>query len=85
MAAETAVGALLDWSASFLFPSTLISDVPTHCRNEILCTLIKKQRTVHPFTLPYAPWSNGGIERLGKGLIRMARSLLSELHMRYDE
>ena len=39
----------------------------------------------HHFTLPYAPWSNGGIERLGKELLRVFRSVVSELQMRLEE
>lgn len=39
----------------------------------------------HHVTLPYCPWSNGAVERLGKELLRVARSVLSELKMRASD
>lgn len=53
--------------------------------NATLRMLDKGLRTPHHFTLPYFPWSNGAIERLGKELLRVARSILSELQQRSDE
>lgn len=85
LAAETAADVLIDWSASFGVPETLMSDGPTHFKNETLRLLVKKLSSKHHFTLTYAPWYNGGIERLGKELVRAARALLSELQFRHDE
>jgi len=38
-----------------------------------------------PLTLPYTPWSNGAVERLGKEVVPTLRSVLSELQMGFDE
>lgn len=63
----------------------LMSDGPTHFQNETIQMLAKGLRAQHHFTLPYCPWSNGAVERLGKELLRTARALLSELQLRQDE
>lgn len=83
--AETAAHALLDWCAAFGAPNQLMSDGPSHFKNDTLRILAKGLRSPHHFTLPYCPWSNGAIERLGKELLRVARSLLSELQQRPSE
>lgn len=41
----------------------------------------KGPRVPHFFTLLYALWSNGSVERLGKELFRVFRSVLYELRM----
>ena len=78
---ETAQNALLDWSAAFGSPLGLMYDGPTHFKNETLRLLTKGLRSPHHFTLPYSPWSNGAVDRLGKELLRVARAVLSELQM----
>lgn len=83
--AETAAHALLDWCAAFGAPKQLMSDGPSHFKNDTLRLLAKGLRSPHHFTLPYCPWSNGAIERLGKELLRVARSLLSELQQQPSE
>eukprot|EP00171_Calliarthron_tuberculosum_P003723 IDg3723t1 len=82
--AEIAAHALVDWCAAFGVPKGLMSDGPTHFKNETLRLVTKTLRTPHHFTLPYCPWSNGAVERLGRELLRVARALLSELQMRSD-
>lgn len=82
--AEHAATAVIDWCAAFGPPSTLMSDGPTHFRNETMRQVAKGLKCKHHFTTAYCPWSNGGIERLGKEILRTARSLLSELKMRLD-
>lgn len=83
--ASTVEDALLDWSAAFGAPNGLMSDGPTHFKNETIRLLTEGLRTPHHFTQPYCPWSNGAIERQGKELLRMARAVLSELQMRHDD
>lgn len=80
-AAENSAHAIIDWCAAFRFPQQLMSDGPTHFRNEFLCLVAKGFRLPHHFTLPYAPWSNGGIECLGKELLRVFRAVVSELRL----
>lgn len=82
--AEQAAVALIDWSAAFGSPLMLMSDGPSHFRNETMRLLAKGMQCRHHFTLPYCPWSNGGIERLGKELLRTARAIISELQLRVD-
>lgn len=83
--AENAARAIIDWSAAFNVPKGLMSDGPTHFKNETIRLVCKGLRVPHHFTLPYSPWSNGGIERLGKELLRVFRATASELGMRTDE
>lgn len=75
--ADTAVHALLDWSEAFDVPTQLISDGPTHFKNETLRPLAKLIRVPHHVMLPYCPRSNGAVGRLGKEFLRVARALLS--------
>lgn len=42
-------------------------------------------KTPHHFTLPYTPWSNGSVERLGKELIGVFWYTGSEFKIRLDE
>ena len=72
--AENAATAIIDWSAAFGVPATLVSDGPTHFRNDTMRLISKGLRVPHRFTFPYCPWSNGAIERLGKELLRVARA-----------
>lgn len=85
MTEETAAHSLLDWCTWFGAPTSFMSDDPTHFKNETLHFLSNGLRTKHHFTVPYCPWSNGVVERLGKELLRVARSLLSELQARPNE
>lgn len=55
-----------------------MSDGPSHFRNETIRLLKKGLRVPHHCTLPYCPWSNGAVERLGKEVHRVARTILSE-------
>lgn len=56
-------------------------DGPTHFKNETLRLVAKGLQVPHHFTLPYSPWSNGAVERLGKEMLRFFRSVVSELQM----
>ena len=84
-AAQHAATAIIDWCSSFGVPNGLMSDGPTHFRNEVVRLVCKGLKVPHHFTLPYCPWSNGAVERLGKELIRVNRAVLSELQMRHTE
>lgn len=83
--AETATQAIIEWSAAFSIPHGIMSGGPSNLRNETLHLLAKGLRTPHEFTLPNFPWSNGAVERLGKGILRVAREVLSEFQQRPDE
>lgn len=83
--AENAARAVVDWCAAFGVPAGLMSDGPTHFKNETLRLVCKGLRVLHQFTLPYTPWSTGAVERLGKELLRVFRALTSELDLRANE
>ena len=80
-AAANAAASLVDWCAAFGVPKAFMSDGPTHFKNDTLRLLAKSLKVKHHFTLPYSPWSNGAVERLGKELLRVFRAVLSELQM----
>lgn len=83
--AENAAIVIQGWCAAFGAPGSLMSDGPTHFRNKTLRPLAKTLRIPHHFTLPYCPWSNRVVERLGKELLRVLRALVSEFHMLFSE
>jgi len=83
--AETAAIALVDWCAAFSVPNGWMSDGPTHFRNETIRLLARGLKVPHHFTLPYTPWSNGAVERLGKELLRVFRAVASEIQLRFEE
>ena len=84
-AAENAANEIIDWCAAFGVPQGLMSDGPTHFRNETMLLIAKGLRVPHHFTLPYTPWRYGTVERLGKELVRALRATVSEFQMRYEE
>lgn len=63
----------------------LMSDGPTNFKNETLIRLANGLRVSHHFTVPYSPWSNSGIERLGKGMLRVFRLVTSEYQIHLTE
>lgn len=83
--AENAAVAIIDWCAALGVPNGFMSDGPTHFRNETVRLISKGLKVPHHFTLPYSPWSNGAVERLGRELLRVMRSVLSELQMPFTE
>ena len=82
---ENAADALLEWATTFTIPNGLMSDGGTHFRNETVRMLTKSLPVPHHFTLPYTPWSNGGVERLGREILRIFRATLSELRKPFNE
>ena len=76
-AAENTAHAIIDWCVAFGVPA-LMSDGRTNFKNETIRLVSKGLKVPHHFTLPYCPWSNGAVERLGKELIRISRAVLSE-------
>lgn len=81
---DTATEAIIDWSAAFCISKGFMSDGTSHLKNETLFLLAKELHTPHNFTLPYCLWYNGAVERLGKELFRITRSLLFELQQITD-
>ena len=83
--AENAATSIIDWSAAFGVPEGLMSDGPTHFKNETIRLITRGLKVPHHFTLPYSSWSNGAVERLGKELLRVMRAVLSEFRMQPRE
>ena len=71
--AKNAANNIINWCAANDTPGGLISDGPTHFKNEtVLLPIALKPR--HHFTLPYCPWSSGALQRLRRELLRFLRS-----------
>lgn len=83
--ASNAATAIIDWCAAFGMPNGLMSDRPTNFKNETIWKISKGLRVPHHFTLPYCPWSNGVVERLGKELVRTYRAILYDLQLSPEE
>lgn len=66
--AMNASDAITDRCAAFAVPNGLMSDGPTHFKNETVCLLTKGLKVPHYFTLQYTPWSDSSIGRLRKEL-----------------
>lgn len=65
-----------------------MSHVPTHFKPERVCPVIKAPRNTLYLTPPYPPYcpeSIGAAEQLGLEVLRIARALVLELHLRPDQ
>lgn len=83
--AKNAARSIIDCCAAFGVPSGSMSDGQTNFKNETLRLVAEKLRVPHQFTLPYVPWSNGGIERRGKDILHVLRSTASKLQLVHEE
>lgn len=83
--AENAATAIIEWCSTFGVLNALMSDGPTHFKNETVCLVTRGLKSPHHFTLPYCPWSNGALERLGRELLLVLLSMISELQMENKE
>lgn len=79
--APNAATAITEWCSAFGVLNCLMSDSPTHFKNETVRLVCKGLKVPHHFTLPYYPRRNGVVERLGRELFRVFRSVLSELQI----
>lgn len=61
-AAEHAAHAPVDWCSAFRPQTRFMSDGPTHLQKKVLRQLPKALRTLHHFTTPYCPCSDGAME-----------------------
>lgn len=62
-----------------------MSDGPINLENETIRLLTKGLRASHHLSLPYLPWSNSAVERLGKEILGVARALLSQLQLHHHD
>jgi hypothetical protein len=84
--ADTAatVAALLDWFAVFGTVYTWVTGCGSHFKNEVMAALRKTLGGHHHFTTPYCPWANATVEVVNRSILRMMRTLLSELKLKFD-
>lgn len=69
ISAESAARAILNQYATFGVPKVLMSDGPTHLKNEAIRLAFRTIHTPHHVTLLYYTCIYGDIERLSKELI----------------
>ncbi|MDR3427814.1 reverse transcriptase domain-containing protein [Silvimonas sp.] len=72
----TVAGALLAWFARYGVCTQWTSDRGPHFTSQIMATLADKLKARHHFTAPYAPWSNGLVERANKELKQLLSAFL---------
>lgn len=82
---ENAERYIIDWAIAFGIPKMLMSDGPTHLNNETVRLVSKFFKIPHHFYIPYSPWSYGAVERMGKELLLVLRSVCNELQIRPEE
>lgn len=78
---ENAAHAIIDCCAANGVSGGVMSDGATHFKNETIGLVSKGLKTPHHLTHPYCPWSNGAVDHLLRELLRVLRSLISELQM----
>lgn len=79
--ARVTADALMNWFSLFGIVPQWISDQGTHFKNELLREMRYRLGTEHCFTTPYAPWSNGLVERVGRDLRETLSALISETRL----
>lgn len=83
--AGNAAHAMIDSCAPFTLSNGFMPDGPTHFRNDTIRLVSKRLKVPHHCRLPYTPWSNGAVGRLGKEFIQVFRSIVSDLQMYLQE
>lgn len=63
----------------------MMSDGPTIVKNETLWLVSRGLHVSHHFIVPYSPWNNGRIERLGREIPHKFRWFTYELHLFHGE
>ena len=78
--AKIVATALMEWRGHFSFEKDfmLVTDNGSHFANEVIKKLSKYMRFSQKFTVAYAPWTNGIIERVNKPILKAVKSLVSE-------
>ena len=63
----------------------LITDNGSHYANALVKELRQAFRFMHRFTVAYAPWTNGQIERVNQPILRHIKTLTSEYGLTENE
>ena len=77
--------AIFDWDSLFGFTEMYVSDQGSHFRKEVLKELERLTGCKHHHTTTYAPWANGTVEVVNSTILRVIRSLLSELKLTWKD
>lgn len=83
--ADNAATTIIKWCVAFDVPNALMSDGSYHFRNDVERNVLRDLTVSHHLTLPYTPWSNGAVERLGKKLHPEFRAIISKLRLRPED
>ena len=81
----TTVSALLDWFKRFGVVRQWVSDRGTHFMNSVVAELSRQLQADHQFTVAYAPWSNGQVERVNREIKEVLTAMTTELKLSADE
>lgn len=73
--------AFIDWCKAFGIPEMFISDGPTNCSKETVRLVCEKLILPRHLAIPYFPWNNGAVERLGEGIVRLPQAILAALQI----
>lgn len=66
---ENAAHEIIDWLTAFGSAKGLMSDGPSHLKNETLRLVVKGLRVPRHFLVPFKPWSSGAVKHPEKGLL----------------
>eukprot|EP00924_Labyrinthula_sp_SR-Ha-C_P000105 snap_masked-scaffold_39-processed-gene-1.25-mRNA-1 protein AED:0.34 eAED:0.35 QI:0/-1/0/1/-1/1/1/0/1006 len=74
---------ILGWAANngLSGHTILVSDKGSHFTSKVASQLKEHLGYSHRFTIVYSPWSNGGVERRNREILRIFRSLCSEYQL----
>jgi hypothetical protein len=79
------VTALLDWFKRFGIVHQWSSDQGSHFVNDIMAQLADRLRADHHFTVAYAPWSNGRVERVNREIKQLMTAIMMDAQLPEDE
>jgi hypothetical protein len=75
--AEQACRGLMQWIGAYGVFDILVTDGPSHFRNQLVEELTRHLGVQHTFSLAHCPWTNGGGERLHREVLRTFKALLN--------
>ena len=82
---DAVVTALADWITHYGLPKMWTSDRGSHFNNDIIESLAARYNIRRHFTVAYAPWSNGLVERVGRELRETLSALMLSRLARDDD
>ncbi|KAH9150968.1 hypothetical protein AeRB84_006310 [Aphanomyces euteiches] len=83
--AEATADALMEWFTTHGTVLTWVYDDGSHFKNEVVHKIKKLLGAHHHITTPHTPWANGTIEVVNRLILRVPRSLISEMKLKVNE